>query len=349
MDGEVTRSEPHGGADAARDPWWLGYVRPKGNIPPTALLALLMLACVPLVMVLCRVLAFPGVEPIATIGFDSLREFGQTLNESLSLAWVPAGERDTILYLLLLPTGALLIVLARLTFGLRVLGLRAILIGIGIQEAGLLPSLMLIAVVVGVIVAVRPSLRRIRLPMYARVAVVLSLAAMIMVGGLLVGPWVHSQAVWNVAFFPVIIVAMLAESIAKTLARDNVLTAVWRASWTILLALLIALIGQTTAVGEFVLRFPEILVSELVAIVLIAEFLDLRLLEEWPARLTRLVEGTRPWYTDKPRVAVVRNRWSTGVIGRLGNPAPAKYRKRSVQQVVDALRDLGFRVKVIEA
>jgi len=86
----------------------------------------------------------------------------------------------------------------------------------------------------------------------------------------------------------------------------------------------------------------------LICIVLISEYFDFRLLEQWPNRLSRMLEGQKLWRTDKPVVAVVHNRWNRGVIGRLGTPAPSKYRKRSVQPAVDALRDEGFMVKVYE-
>lgn len=325
------------------------FLRPKGHIGPRALFALMIAGTIPLVMALSRVLAFPGILPAGIPGGEMLYDLGRALNESVSLAWVPASDRPAILYLLLLPTGALLVALARLTFGIRVLGLRAILIAIGFQEAGVLPSLVLMAIVVALIVAIRPSLKHIRLPLYARLTVILSLAAMIMVGALVLGPMLRSESIWSVAFFPVIIVAMLAEGVAKTLANDNAVTAIWRTFWTILLAGVIALVGQSTAYASLTLHFPEVLLTQLVLIVFVAEFLDFRLLEAWPRRLTRLVEGVRPWYTDKFPVAVVRNRWNTGVIGRLGRAAPRRYRKRSVQRVVDALRDLGFDVRVFEA
>lgn len=333
----------------APDPWWNRLTRPKGNLRPVDIGFLLFIGGFPLIMVLSRVLAYPGAEPAAIPGFDMLRQMGETLNTWLSLAWVPPSDRSAILYLLLLPTGAMLIVLARLTFGLRVLGLRAILISIGFQESGLVPSLILIALVVGMIVAIRPSMRRIRLPLYARISVILCLAALTMISALLIAPWVRSEAVWGVAFFPVIIVAMMAEGIAKTVANDNAVLAAWRAIWTLVLALVMAGISQLTVVREVAIGFPELMITQLVAIVFIAEYLDLRLLEHWPDRLHRRAKGVQNWRTEKPRVAVVRNRWNNGVIGRLNRPAPSKYRRRSIQRLIDGLRGLGYKVRVFEA
>ncbi|HEX6852725.1 MAG TPA: 7TM domain-containing protein [Candidatus Polarisedimenticolaceae bacterium] len=321
-------------------------VRRKGHLGTIPLAVLTALGCLPLGMVFCRILALPGGESLHGFGLGPFREFGELLEQWFTLAWIPASDRPSILYLLMLPTGALFIAIARLTLGIRVLGFRAILIAIGFRASGLVPSLVLMAVVVGTIVAIRPWFRRIRLPLYARVAVILCLSAAIMLGAVLIAPWLRSETVWSVAFFPVIIMAMLAEGVAKTLQQDNAVTAAWRAGWTIALALLIALVDRVIAPIAY--QFPELILTELIAIVFVSEFLDIRLLEDWPARLTRLVEGAGFGASERPRVAVVRNQESSRFIGRLGPRTPAKYLSKSVQRPVDALRAQGFRVKVLE-
>ena len=320
-----------------------GLVRPKGHIPPRIARMLLLVAALPIVLAFSRFLALPGWEGLP---FGILREVGGFLNDKLTLDWVPPSDRSTILYLLILPTGALLVAFSRLTLGLRVLGMRAILISIGFRASGVLPSLGLMLVVVATVLVIRPWLRNARLPLYARITVILCVAAITMLGALLIAPALRSEAVWGVAFFPVIIMAMLAEAVAKTLEHDNAVTAIWRFLFTVLLACVIAVV--TAAVDGFLYEFPEVLLTELLAIVFISEYFDLRLLEEWPERLARLFSGDHPWFPKRPRVAVVVNRRESDVIGRLGRPAPARYRKRTVQPLVDALRDEGFQVRVLE-
>ena len=126
---------------------------------------------------------------------------GEVLDQWLTLDWIPPSDRGSILYLLLLPTGALLVAFTRLTLGVRVLGFRAILIAIGFKASGFVPSLALLLVVSATILVIRPWIRRMRLPMFARVAVILCLSATIMVGALLVAPWLHSDAVWGLPSF----------------------------------------------------------------------------------------------------------------------------------------------------
>jgi D-alanine-D-alanine ligase len=316
----------------------------KGHLGPITLTVLTVAALLPFVFVFCRSLALPGGESLSLP--EPLRDFGQMLDRSFTLDWIPPRDRSSILYLLLLPTGALFVCFTRLTLGVRVLGFRAILIAMGFKASGIFPSLSLMAFVVGTIVVIRPWFRAIRLPLFARIAVIMCLSATTMIGALLIAPWLRSEALWSVAFFPVIIMAMLAEGVAKTLEEDDVIAAAWRAAWTILLALTILLVDRFLA--PIVYDFPELMVTELIAIVFIAEYMDVRLLEEWPSRLSRWVAGAQAWHAPRAKIAVVRNHDSNGFIGRLGPQAPRRYRKRSVQRPVDALRGQGFEVKVLE-
>lgn len=339
----------HQSAEARERTGWERLLRCKGHLSSRALMILTIVACVPLVTALARIVAFPGIH------VPGLSLLGSVLNSWLSFEWVPYADRSTIVYILLLPTAALLITLARLTFGLRVLGFRAILMAIGFHEIGIIPSLLLMVLVIATILVARPSMRSIQLPFYARIAVILCIAAMIMVGSLLLGPWLGSSTLWSFAFFPVIILAMLAESIASTLARDDMWTAAWRAGWTIVLALLIAFLTWTPPVREVVLLLPELIVTQLVAVILVSEFLDFRLLEQWPAQGLRLLRQRRQQAsadsqqrTGPARVAVVSNRWNKNVIGHLGMSALLHERTQSVQVIVDVLRQQGFTVEVFE-
>lgn len=330
---------------------WQHWFRPKGYLNQWGLVLLLLLAGATLLMGLARMLAAPGMALPDIVLLQELRQVGAALNDTFTLEWVPPADRHAVIYMVLLPTGALLITIARLTFGLRVLGYRSILIAVGFQEIGVVPSLLVMAAVLGMIALLRPTMRRVRLPLYARVSMILGITACMMVATLFMGAWLRSELIWSLAFFPVIITAMMAESIAGTLDRHNAATAVWRLVWTLVVALLLFALMNSPAVLDISLRFPELMLTQLVAIVLISEYLDLRLLQDWQSHgFARAVGG---WLglafpTRQARVAVVRNRWHHGVIARLGPPAPAKARVSAVQHLVDGLRNEGYLVKVFE-
>lgn len=353
-----TGIEPHAQTATAAGPAAAppsAWFRPKGYLSPSGLAFVLLLIGATLLMVLARATAMPSTPVPDWWMFEPLRRLGALLNDSFTLEWVPLADRHAVTYLLMLPTAVLLITLVRLTFGLRVLGYRSIVIAAGFQEIGVLPSLVVIGLVLGIIVSLRPMMRRVGLPLFARVSMILGIAACIMVAALFVGPWLRSELIWSLAFFPVIIVAMMAEGIAGSLDRQSAATAAWRLGWTLLVALLLqALLNSPTAL-DIALHFPELMVTQLMAIVLVSEYFDLRLLENWQDSPDGIAATLSAWLGDvtaqsprPPRVAVVRNRWSRGVISHFGPAAPTKGRVNSVQHIVDALRDEGYKVKVFE-
>jgi D-alanine-D-alanine ligase len=327
---------------------WSRFVRPKGHLSKTALRLLVLLAVAPLVTMVIRTLALPGAVDTGFDGFpiSALRSIGSALNQALSLTAISPHERDRVVYLLFVPTCALLVTLARLTFGIRVLGFRSILVAVGFHEAGVVPSLFLIASVVATIVLVRPWLKRIHLPLYARISVILCIVAMTMVGAVLAGPWMRSDALWGVVYFPVIVLGMLAEGIARTLDHDNLVTASWRAVTTILLAFVLSLVGQIPVLRTTLLQFPELVLTQVVAIVLISEFLDLRLFQDWDSKVAGVIAPSLLSKAGRTRVAVVRDHVDDRVIAA---PRGASQRTSpSVRGIVDALRDGGHTVKVLE-
>jgi D-alanine-D-alanine ligase len=330
--------------------WWHHFIRPKGNLGTAGKLGLLLLAGVPLLLVLCRIAAYPEVAGQGRfLGF--LQPLGVILNSHWSLTWLPPSQLPAVLYLLMLPIGALLIALARLTFGLRVFGLRAILIAIGFQVIGVFPSLMLIVSVTVVTIVIRPAMQRLRLPMFARVTVTLSLCAALMVTALLAGPLLQSETLWSVAFFPVIITAMLAEAVAKSITSDSTVAATWRICWTIVVAGVIATIGQRGQAANLMLTFPELMLLQLAAIIVIAEYFDWRLMEGVPEKLQRVLEKkdwAMWWAVPAPRIAVVRNPPKSPLLGRPEKNVPVENSSRSLQQLVRALRDEGAVVRVFD-
>lgn len=334
--------------EARRSSPFRSVVRPKGNLGATGKLVLLLLAGIPLFLALTRIAAYPEVAGRGGL-LDFLRPLGMILNTHWSLTWLPQSQRPTVLYLLMIPTGALIIALARLTFGLRVFGLRAILIAIGFQQIGVVPSLILIAAVVAVTVSIRPGMQRLRLPLYARVPVILSLCSTLMVAALLAGPLIKSEMLWSVAFFPVIITAMLAEAVAKSITNDSALTAAWRVGWTIVAAGIIAAIGQTGPIANLMLMFPELMLLQIAAIIVISEYFDWRLMEEVPEKLERVLakrNWSMWWAPPAARIAVVRNPPKPLLPGLAENGVANS--NCSLQQLVRALRDEGAIVRVFD-
>ncbi|MFZ1713355.1 MAG: 7TM domain-containing protein [Nitrosomonas sp.] len=325
----------------------------KGYLGRAALASIAFLASLALLMIMSRIFAMPGM-PIADWPLlDKMVRLGVLLNNTLTLTWVPVADRDVVIYLLMLPIAALLISITRLTLGLRMLGYRSVLIAVGFNEIGVMPSLIVIVVVVGIIIIMRPTIRRARLPLYARVSMALGITACVLISALFMGAMLRSELIWSLAFFPVIILAMMAESVAATLERENLMSAFWRLTWTIVVALTLFILIKSPAVLDILLRFPELMLLQLLGIVLVSEYLDLRLFQDWQNThigevIISTLYKTPEEMQRKPRVAVIRNRSFAGTIGRLGPAASDTTQSNSVQHLIDALRDEGYNVKVVE-
>lgn len=323
------------------------WFRPKGNLTTGELTFLLTLATLPLVMMIVRVLSLPDVLSAEFSG-TWFSIVGSELSSMLSLHDIPAGDRASVLYMLFLPTSALLIAIVRLTLGIRVIGFRAILISVGFQESGIIPSLVLILVVVVIIIGVRPVLRRIRLPQVARLSVIMSIAVIILLSALLLAPWTRSEVLWRVAFFPVIVLGLLAEGIAKTLDSNSGLVAVWRTGMTFGIALLLAGVSQIPALREVALAFPELVLTEIALIIFVAEYFDLRLFQDWDAKLSGVAIPRFFERSGTQKIAVVFNRRKNGIVAPLGISAGKGYRQRDVRRLASMLGDAGHRVERFE-
>ncbi|MHC4704541.1 MAG: 7TM domain-containing protein [Planctomycetota bacterium] len=227
-------------------------------------LALRLLFIIPLLVIVGKLPMAPTAEFFARFS---------------SLADVPPRLESRLRYILFVPLGAVMVVFFRLTLGIRVLGpFRSILLAVAFQRTGIPLGLIFLAMVITIIVTARPMLRDIRLPYFGRVSVILSEVAVILTITLLAGEWFGANALSRVAYFPIFALCLIADGFAKTLAKEGALSALWRGTMTALVAILITLLAQNEAAREAVLRYPELLFIQIGCIVVIAKFLDFRLL-----------------------------------------------------------------------
>jgi len=342
----ISSPKPSGPAGKVSSPH-SRYWRPKGNLTKLQLALILLSVVVPFLLVSIRILSLPGFLPPGT-PLEPIRAIGGTLNELFSLSNANEEMKNRIFTLLFIPTYALLVVLTRLTLGIRVLGFRSILIALSFYFTGILPSLVLIILALVLITLVRPHLKQIGLPYFARVSMILGLVAGIMLLGVLAGPWLQLEAVWSATFFPVIVLALMSEGIARTVEQEGLRSAQWRTFTTVALAFIMSSIGSLPLFREIMLEFPELCLAQVATILLVSEFLDLRLLQEWEAKRSGMALPHLFSTSAALKVAVVRNRNNTNIIGHLGRKCPEKYGRRSVQRIINALRDGGHEVRLFE-
>jgi len=223
------------------------------------------------------------------------------LSRHASLATTPAALHHTVANLLLVPIGALVVVVFRLTLGIRVLGpFRSILLALAFVVTGIWLGLAFFAATVAILVGVRPVVKSLRLPYFGRVSVMLSAVALLMVIGTMSGGWLQSASLRNVAHFPIVVLALVAEKVAVTIRREGAASGIWRAAMTALIGVVVTGIASIPGLGPVLLGHPELLLVEIALIVVASTLCTWRLLE----RLNPRPADTDPGSADvAPRVA----------------------------------------------
>jgi hypothetical protein len=222
------------------------------------------------------------VPALLMIGKSSALPTSDFLWRWFSFAHLPVSPTHRLQYVLFVPLGAAVVVFFRQTLGVRLLGpFRSILIAVAFQITGILPGLLFLVLIIGIIVAVRPLLKTLRLPYFARISIMLSAVSLIMILVILSCEWLGMKLVEQVAYFPIVVICLTAEGFARTVLKEGWGSALWRGGMTALVAVLITLISEIPQVSKLLVEFPELLLTQVGLIVLIAEFFDWRLLEKF--------------------------------------------------------------------
>ncbi|MFQ5639326.1 MAG: 7TM domain-containing protein [bacterium] len=203
-----------------------------------------------------------------------------TMMDMLSLQSLPEFMAVHVQRLMIMSLGALIVVIFRLTLGIRVLGpVRPILIALTYQITGFIVGTVFLVCVMVLIAIIRPILRSAGMPYFARIAMVLSLVCIMVLLALKLAVSFGLEEVLSVGLLPVVVLTFAAEGFAKTLYNEGIRSASWRALMTIAVAAIIKTIVDLLAHSNFILSFPEILFMQIGLIYLIARFFNYRALQ----------------------------------------------------------------------
>jgi hypothetical protein len=218
--------------------------------------------------------------PLFIIAFKfSALPGSEALRNLISLAGLPGHLSHKIEHVLFVPLAALLIVIFRIALGIRVLGpFRSILLALAFQATGIVIGLIFLTFVVAVIVAVRPLLKAVHLPYFARVATALSVVVILIMIVLVAGRRLEVQALTGVAYFPIVVLCLTGDGFARTINREGLRSALWRGSMTALAAVIIAWLASIQALVNVLVNYPELILAEVGLIIIVSEFFGFRLL-----------------------------------------------------------------------
>ena len=207
------------------------------------------------------------------------------LAHQLSLGATPPALQHSVKDILFVPIGALIVVIFRLTLGIRVLGpFRSILLAFAFLTTGVTVGIAFLTLTILILLLARPAIRALRLPYFGRVSVMISAVALVMILGTLSAGWLGSTSLRNVAHFPIVVLVLVGEKVALTIKREGLLSGISRATSTALVGVVVTAVASLPGLDRILLTHPELLLVEIWLIVAVSTLCSWRLLASLASR-----------------------------------------------------------------
>ena len=197
-----------------------------------------------------------------------------------SIYTLPVDIQNTFATLLLIPIGALVVVILRNMVGIRTSGtFMPILIAMTFVQTTLLTGLVLFLVVVGFGLVIRSYLTHLNLLLVPRIAAVLIVVITIYVSLSVIGFKAGITAVFSVTFFPMIIISWTIERMSILWEEDGPREVMIQGGGSLLTAILAYLVMTQRHIEFLVFGYPELLLVVLALILAIGQYTGYRLSE----------------------------------------------------------------------
>jgi len=197
-----------------------------------------------------------------------------------SIYSLPLAEQNTFKLLLLIPFGALVVVILRNLVGIRTSGtFMPILIALVFLQTKLLTGLLLFLVVVSVGLLLRSFLSRMNLLLVPRISAVLVFVITIYLALAVLGHKLGTDIGLQVTFFPMIIISWTIERMSILWEEEGPKEVLIQGGGSLFTASLIYLLLLNPLLGHLTYSFPELLLALLAIILLIGSYTGYRLTE----------------------------------------------------------------------
>ena len=197
-----------------------------------------------------------------------------------SIYTLPVDIQNTFATLLLIPIGALVVVILRNLVGLKTSGtFMPILIAVTFVQTTLVTGLILFLTVVGVGLVIRSYLTHLNLLLVPRIAAVLIVVITTYVALSVVGFKAGITAAFSVTFFPMIIISWTIERMSILWEEDGPREVMIQGGGSLLTAIVAYLVMTERHVGFLVFTYPELLLVVLAIILAIGQYSGYRLSE----------------------------------------------------------------------
>ena len=195
-----------------------------------------------------------------------------------SIYSLPIEQQSIFKLILLVPVGALVVVLLRVFVGLRTSGtFMPVLLAIAFIETRLLTGLAIFILILVLGLWVRFYLSRLNLLLVARIAAVVVTVVILMGAISVVSYKLGIEQALTVTFFPMIILAWTIERMSIVWEEDGPYEVVVQAGGTLLVAVLAYWVMTNRYVEHWTFNFPELLLVLLAFILVIGNYTGFRL------------------------------------------------------------------------
>lgn len=204
---------------------------------------------------------------------------------AFSLFSLPVHTQNVYRIILLVPLGALLIVLLRNVIGIKTFGtFMPILIALAFRETQLLWGVVMFSILVAIGLMLRLYLERLKLLLVPRLAAVLTIVIVLIAILSVLSSQLGLDRGLSIALFPMVILAMTIERMSLIWEEHGPGEALSRGFGSLIAACLGYLILSNEILAHLVFVFPELLLVVLAAILLLGRYTGYRLTELWRFR-----------------------------------------------------------------
>jgi hypothetical protein len=214
------------------------------------------------------------------------RSVAEKLGESkgilsdFSLFSLPIESQNSFKRLLLVPIGALVVVLLRLFVGLKTSGtFMPVLIAMAFAETKLIPGILMFVLVVSIGLLIRSYLSSLNLLLVARISAVLIFVVGIMIYVAILSYKLGFQDSITITFFPMIILAWTIERMSILWEEDGPKEVLIQGGGSLFVAILAYFAMTNPTIGYITYNFPETLLIVLAIVILVGRYSGYRLSE----------------------------------------------------------------------
>lgn len=208
------------------------------------------------------------------------REKATNVLEKISLTNLPVNLQNVYRLLLLVPLGALVIVILRNIVGLSTTGtFSPALLALSFRETGFLAGVLLFISVIGIGLTMRLYLEKLQLLVVPRIAAVVCIVIMMIMVLSLMSHGAGFQTGLSVALFPIVILAWMIERMSIVWEEEGPRAVFSEGMGTLIAASLVYAVIMQPQVQYLVFYFPELLLVVLGCMILLGRYTGYRLME----------------------------------------------------------------------